>query len=62
MAAHLQTAVLHENIKLPPAWERSPEKATTRTELKKLQREEFVPDLSYDIDGDGSIGNRDYVS
>ena len=33
----------------------------TKTKLKAKQRAEFIPDLSYDLDGDGVVGNRDLV-
>lgn len=33
---------------------------TTRTDLKKFLNKEFIPHISYDIDGDGSVGNQDY--
>ena len=58
---HIKDTVMKESIKIPPAWKNQPALATTRTELKALQRAEFVPDASYDLDGDGSVGNRDYV-
>lgn len=62
MEEHIKGTVLCEDIKLPPEWGKKPSiLATTRTELKQLQKSEFVPDISYDIDGDGSVGNKDYV-
>ncbi len=32
----------------------------TRTQLMAARRASFVPDLSYDLDGDGVVGSRDY--
>lgn len=60
--AHVKDTVYNEKIKIPPHWKNQPLVTTTRTDLKNLQRAEFVPDKSYDIDGDGSVGNKDYVS
>jgi hypothetical protein len=37
-----------------------PEKMTY-TKLKEMRRKEVLPDLSYDLDGDGFVGGRDYV-
>lgn len=37
-----------------------PEKMT-RTQLIENRKREALPDLSYDIDGDGFVGGRDYV-
>lgn len=37
-----------------------PEKMT-RTRLIENRKREALPDLSYDIDGDGFVGGRDYV-
>ena len=33
----------------------------TRTRLLELRKKENIPDISYDLDGDGYVGNRDYV-
>jgi len=33
----------------------------TRTKLFAERRKEKVPDTSYDLDGDGYVGGRDYV-
>lgn len=37
-----------------------PEKMTL-TKLKEIRKKEHMPDLSYDLDGDGYVGGRDYV-
>ena len=37
-----------------------PEKMTL-TKLKEFRKKEILPDLSYDLDGDGFVGGRDYV-
>ena len=34
---------------------------TTRTDLIENRRKETVPHISYDLDGDGYVGNRDFV-
>ena len=31
------------------------------TDLTANRRREYVPDISYDLDGDGIVGNRDLV-
>jgi len=33
----------------------------TRTKLIQQRKVEAIPDLSYDLDGDGYVGGRDYV-
>ena len=33
----------------------------TRTKLLELRKKENIPDISYDLDGDGYVGGRDYV-
>lgn len=33
----------------------------TFTKLKEIRRKEILPDISYDLDGDGFVGGRDYV-
>jgi hypothetical protein len=33
----------------------------TRTKLLENRRKEAIPDISYDLDGDGNVGGRDYV-
>ena len=35
--------------------------ATTKTELIQKRKKEKIPDISYDLDGDGYVGGRDYV-
>ena len=51
-----------DNIKVP--WENNPlYKSTpmTRTKLLERRKKERIPDISYDLDGDGFVGGRDYV-
>lgn len=33
----------------------------TFTKLKEYRKAEALPDISYDLDGDGLVGGRDYV-
>ena len=33
----------------------------TRTKLFEKRKQDLIPDISYDIDGDGFVGGRDYV-
>ena len=52
-----------DNIKVP--WDTKNElyKSTpmTRTKLLERRKKERIPDISYDLDGDGYVGGRDYV-
>jgi hypothetical protein len=56
LAEHLKNTVMNEDIKIPLSWNQKPSGPTTRTKLKQMQRNEFIPDKSYDLDGDGSVG------
>ena len=52
-----------ENLKTPwdtsnPLTQSTP---MTRTKLLELRKKENIPDISYDLDGDGYVGGRDYV-
>ena len=52
-----------ENLKTPwdssnPLTQSTP---MTRTKLLQLRKKENIPDISYDLDGDGYVGGRDYV-
>jgi hypothetical protein len=42
------------------AMSKLPEKMT-RTKLFEERKAEWVPDISYDLDGDGFVGGHDYV-
>ena len=33
----------------------------TWSKLMEYRKKEMIPDISYDIDGDGFVGGRDYV-
>lgn len=48
-----------------PEWWSKPgipdELKQTRTKLNEVRRKERVPHISYDLDGDGFVGGRDYV-
>jgi hypothetical protein len=33
----------------------------TNTELQEARRGAKIPDISFDLDGDGNVGGRDYV-
>jgi hypothetical protein len=45
--------------RIPSAWEKVP-KVATRSELLELRRKENLPDISYDLDGDGVVSGKDY--
>jgi hypothetical protein len=52
-----------KNSKIPDWWTKT-EKSNlngSRTEMIQRRREMGKPDLSYDLDGDGVVGNRDFV-
>ena len=52
-----------EEAKIPNWWQRG-EKTNphrTNTDLQANRRREFIPDISFDLDGDGIVGNRDLV-
>lgn len=46
-------------VKEHPEWNHQPKNAT-KTELSSARRAAKYPDLSYDLDGDGVVGQRDY--
>ena len=44
--------------KVPRDWVKTPE-TQTRTELLEKRRKEFIPDITYDVDGDGFVDHKD---
>ena len=44
--------------RVPREWNKTPE-TRTRTELLEKRRKEFIPDITYDIDGDGFVDHKD---
>jgi len=38
-----------------------PEEKFTKTKLLAERQRDWVPDISYDLDGDGFVGGHDYV-
>ena len=57
--------ILSEKSSIKTPWDatNSLTKSTpmTRTKLLELRKKENIPDISYDLDGDGYVGGRDYV-
>lgn len=53
------------NHQVPCWWKDSNQtndsKLKTRTELLQHRKKSFIPDPSYDLDGDGYVGQQDYV-
>ncbi len=49
------------SIAIPPWWEGQNSPAKTLTELKDNRRKAKVPDISYDLNGDGNVSNREYL-
>ena len=45
---------------LPRGGEKKRARGSTRTELNNERRQENIPDISYDFDGDGVVGEKDY--
>ena len=49
-------------LEIPQWWGKAyEEEKQTRTALNNKRRRERIPDLSFDLDGDGLVGNRDFV-
>ena len=49
-------------VEIPQWWGKAyEEEKQTRTALNNKRRKERIPDLSFDLDGDGLVGNRDFV-
>lgn len=56
--------MLTQNIRIPEWWSKpgmSEEQKLTRTSLNENRRKEKIPHISYDLDGDGFLGGRDYI-
>lgn len=47
-------------VKIPGLWVKEPS-IKTRTELMSLRKSQILPDLSFDLDGDGVVGAHDLV-
>ena len=52
-----------DSIKLPWETKSNLNKSTPMTQVKLMEKrkKERIPDISYDLDGDGYVGNKDYV-
>ena len=52
-----------DNIELPWETKSNLNKSTPMTQVKLLEKrkKERIPDISYDLDGDGYVGDKDYV-
>ena len=46
---------------MPTWWQKGANPNRTYQEVATKRRKEFVPDISFDLDGDGQVGNRDLV-
>ena len=49
------------SVSLPNSAPFDPNQKMTKTRLIEMRKQECVPDISYDIDGDGFVGGKDYV-
>jgi len=58
LATEFNNGINSDKVKLPNTW-MGPNPGKTRTQLMHEHRSEFIPDPSYDIDGDGIVGGRD---
>lgn len=50
---------LTETVKIPKNWTGDRD-IKTRTQLLEARKKEFIPDISFDLDGDGVVGPQDY--
>ena len=50
-----------EEVKIPNWWQSGSQTTKTLSALNQNRRKEWVPDISFDLDGDGVVGNRDLV-
>ena len=48
-------------VKIPSQWQQGKNRHSTLSELKNNRKMDSLYDLSYDLDGDGVVGNRDLV-
>ena len=48
------------NVDMPEQW-MTPPRFSTRTELRAARANEMRPDKSFDVDGDGFVGQQDYA-
>lgn len=56
--------MLTSNVRIPEWWSKPgipDDLKKTNTKLNEIRRAEKVPHISYDLDGDGFVGGRDYV-
>ena len=53
----------NEEVKIPQWWQNASTAGANRTltELQAQRRRGNLPDISFDLDGDGIVGNRDLV-
>ena len=57
-----QNILAHKQSVPADTWKPQREiKNKTLTELKQARRQASVPDISYDLDGDGFVGNKEFV-
>ena len=57
-----QLGLLEQKQVVPVEWNKNTNEtgATTRKELIDIRKKERLPDISFDLDGDGYVGGRDY--
>ena len=48
-----------QEVEMPPQWTASP-RFSTRTELRQNHRDRLRPSMTYDCDGDGFVGQKDF--
>lgn len=52
--------ILQYKHNIPKIWAQNKPASSTRTGLLEKRRKESLPDISYDLDGDGIVSQRDY--
>jgi hypothetical protein len=50
-----------KSVSIPSWWGTNGYEKKTKTELLENRKASLRPDISYDLDGDGIVGNRDFV-
>ena len=56
--------ILTQNVRIPDWWSRpgvTDEQKKTRSKLIEQRHQERIPHITYDLDGDGYVGGKDYV-
>jgi hypothetical protein len=52
--------IMNEKDKIPSKWKTIP-KASTKTKLARMRKEEKIPDITFDLNGDGFVSPHEYA-